>query len=77
MTSEPTSPSELALLTYWGRLSLNRGALLTCDVSPKAKEHAKKVAKELGARDGLIYLLGQESQRYEDSDMAPEFRQRR
>ncbi|KAL1875753.1 hypothetical protein VTK73DRAFT_9814 [Phialemonium thermophilum] len=42
-----------------------------------AKEHARKVAAELGADHGVIYLVGQTSQLYEDSDMAPEFRQRR
>lgn len=42
-----------------------------------AQEHARKVAKELGATSGLIYLPGQESKNYEDSDQPPEFRQRR
>lgn len=42
-----------------------------------AKTHAKKVAKELGAATGLIYLPGQDEKYYEDSDMGPEFRQRR
>ncbi|GAB1320475.1 hypothetical protein MFIFM68171_10685 [Madurella fahalii] len=42
-----------------------------------AKTHAKKVAKELGVQSGLIYLPGQVEKRYEDSDMGPEFRQRR
>ncbi|KAK4157945.1 putative Xaa-Pro aminopeptidase [Chaetomidium leptoderma] len=35
------------------------------------------VAKELGVRTGVLYLAGQEQQLYEDSDMGPEFRQRR
>lgn len=42
-----------------------------------AKSHARKVAKELGVKSGIIYLLGQEEKLYEDSDMGPEFRQRR
>ncbi|OAA68129.1 peptidase [Niveomyces insectorum RCEF 264] len=42
-----------------------------------AKLHARKVAKELGVSDGLIYLPGLPSQLYEDSDMGPAFRQRR
>jgi Xaa-Pro dipeptidase len=35
------------------------------------------VAKEMGVKSGLIYLLGQEEKLFEDSDMSPEFRQRR
>lgn len=42
-----------------------------------AKTHARKVAKELGAKSGIIYLPGQEEKFYEDSDMGPDFRQRR
>ncbi|EGR48826.1 uncharacterized protein TRIREDRAFT_61765, partial [Trichoderma reesei QM6a] len=42
-----------------------------------AKEHARKVAQKLGVQDGLIYLPGQPSQNYEDSDQPPPLRQRR
>ncbi|CAK7269351.1 hypothetical protein SEPCBS119000_003525 [Sporothrix epigloea] len=42
-----------------------------------AKLHAQKVAKELGVKEGLIYLPGLPTQLYEDSDMGPELRQRR
>ncbi|KAK3295915.1 putative Xaa-Pro aminopeptidase [Chaetomium fimeti] len=42
-----------------------------------AKTHARKVANELGAKQGLIYLPGQDEKYYEDSDMGPTFRQRR
>ncbi|TFA97952.1 putative Xaa-Pro aminopeptidase [Trichoderma ghanense] len=42
-----------------------------------AKEHARKVAQKLGVPDGLIYLPGQPSQNYEDSDQPPPLRQRR
>ncbi|CAK7206414.1 hypothetical protein SEUCBS139899_009206 [Sporothrix eucalyptigena] len=42
-----------------------------------AKLHAQKVAKELGVKEGLIYLPGLPTQLYEDSDMGPQFRQRR
>lgn len=42
-----------------------------------AKTHARKVAAELGAKHGLVFLPGQEDKLYEDSDMGPEFRQRR
>ncbi|KAK0621333.1 putative Xaa-Pro aminopeptidase, partial [Bombardia bombarda] len=42
-----------------------------------AKAHAQKVAKELGVQNGLIFLPGQEEKLYEDSDMGPEFHQRR
>lgn len=42
-----------------------------------AKTHARKVAKKLGVKSGIIYLPGQEEKFYEDSDMGPEFRQRR
>lgn len=42
-----------------------------------ARRHAKKVAKELGAKDGLIYLPGKPTLLYEDSDMTPDFRQRK
>ncbi|KAI1810913.1 metallopeptidase family M24-domain-containing protein [Poronia punctata] len=42
-----------------------------------AKLHARKVAKALGAREGLIYLPGQWEANWEDSDQGPPFRQRR
>ncbi|AEO57753.1 hypothetical protein MYCTH_2304303 [Thermothelomyces thermophilus ATCC 42464] len=42
-----------------------------------AKTHARKVANELGATNGIIYIPGQEEQFYENSDMGPRFRQRR
>src|SRR5277367_4329401 len=43
----------------------------------KAKQHARSVAKHLGVKEGLIYLLGQPSRLLEDSDMPVPFRQRR
>ncbi|KAJ3942237.1 uncharacterized protein N0V96_007732 [Colletotrichum fioriniae] len=42
-----------------------------------AKLHARKVAAELNASDGLVFLPGEPSRSYEDSDMGPTFRQRR
>ncbi|KAM5353807.1 hypothetical protein ACJ41O_000457 [Fusarium nematophilum] len=42
-----------------------------------AKLHARKVAAELGAGDGLIYLPGEPTRLYEDSDQSPPFKQRR
>ncbi|KAF6825569.1 xaa-pro dipeptidase [Colletotrichum plurivorum] len=42
-----------------------------------AKLHARKVAEELRVSDGLIFLPGEPSRSYEDSDMGPTFRQRR
>ncbi|OTB04935.1 hypothetical protein M426DRAFT_11029 [Hypoxylon sp. CI-4A] len=42
-----------------------------------AKEHARKVAQELGTETGLIYLPGQLESTWEDSDQGPPFRQRR
>ncbi|KAH8668317.1 peptidase M24, structural domain-containing protein [Xylariales sp. PMI_506] len=42
-----------------------------------AKEHVRKVAKELGVDKGIIYLPGTVNQTWEDSDMGPPFRQRR
>ncbi|KAJ0160386.1 putative Xaa-Pro aminopeptidase [Colletotrichum tanaceti] len=42
-----------------------------------AKLHARKVAAELNAADGLVFLPGEPSRSYEDSDMGPTFRQRR
>ncbi|KAI1453592.1 metallopeptidase family M24-domain-containing protein [Annulohypoxylon moriforme] len=42
-----------------------------------AKHHARKVAKELGTDNGLIYLPGQLESTWEDSDQGPPFRQRR
>ncbi|KAI1212204.1 metallopeptidase family M24-domain-containing protein [Annulohypoxylon truncatum] len=41
------------------------------------KQHARKVAKELGTDNGLIYLPGQLESTWEDSDQGPPFRQRR
>ncbi|CAK7236711.1 hypothetical protein SCUCBS95973_009700 [Sporothrix curviconia] len=38
-----------------------------------AKLHAQKVARELGVKEGLIYLPGLPTQLYEDSDMGPHF----
>ncbi|KAK7402635.1 hypothetical protein QQX98_011615 [Neonectria punicea] len=42
-----------------------------------AKLHARKVAAELGVGDGLIYLPGEPTRLYEDSDQSPPFKQRR
>ncbi|KFA65476.1 hypothetical protein S40285_00490 [Stachybotrys chlorohalonatus IBT 40285] len=42
-----------------------------------AKLHAHKVVQELGVEDGLIYLPGEPTRSYEDSDMGPAFRQRK
>ncbi|KAL0931950.1 xaa-pro dipeptidase [Colletotrichum truncatum] len=42
-----------------------------------AKLHARKVAAELNVSDGLVFLPGEPSRSYEDSDMGPTFRQRR
>ncbi|KAI5457834.1 hypothetical protein BGZ63DRAFT_364201 [Mariannaea sp. PMI_226] len=42
-----------------------------------AKLHARKVAAELGVTDGLIYLPGEPTRLYEDSDQSPPFKQRR
>ncbi|KAK4146257.1 peptidase M24, structural domain-containing protein [Dichotomopilus funicola] len=42
-----------------------------------AKLHAHRVAHELGVNRGIIYLPGQDSKYYDDSDMGPRFRQRR
>ena len=46
-----------------------------------AKLHAKKVAAELarehGITSGLVFLPGEPTRNYEDSDMSPPFRQRR
>ena len=39
--------------------------------------HARSVAKHLGTKDGLIYLVGRPSKNYEDSDQPVFFRQRR
>ncbi|KAM0275902.1 hypothetical protein ACHAQH_007289 [Verticillium albo-atrum] len=42
-----------------------------------AKLHAAKVADELKARSGLVFLPGEPSRTYEYSDMGPAFHQRR
>ncbi|KAG9232240.1 putative Xaa-Pro aminopeptidase [Amylocarpus encephaloides] len=42
-----------------------------------AKLHARRVAKHLGVKQGLIYLPGTPSMTYEDSDNEAAFRQRR
>ncbi|KAG6016721.1 hypothetical protein E4U54_000535 [Claviceps lovelessii] len=42
-----------------------------------AKLHARRVADELGVREGLIYLPGQPERLLEDSDQPRAFRQRR
>lgn len=47
-----------------------------CDKYP-AKQHARKVAAKLGARDGLIYLVGKATINWGDSDQPRPFRQRR
>ncbi|KAJ2906193.1 hypothetical protein MKZ38_002618 [Zalerion maritima] len=41
------------------------------------KLHAKKVVKELGSSNGIVYLAGEVEKTYEYSDMGPVFRQRR
>lgn len=42
-----------------------------------AKQHAQCVAAKLGAKEGLIYLLGQYAYDKEDSDMPKTWYQRR
>ncbi|KAI9147962.1 transcriptional activator Mut3p [Paramyrothecium foliicola] len=42
-----------------------------------AREHVRKVIAELDVEDGLIFLPGEPTRLYEDSDMGPRFRQRR
>lgn len=42
-----------------------------------AKQHARKVAAQLGVTHGLIYLVGQPTILLDDSDQAIAFRQRR
>ena len=51
--------------------------LVTKLTGDTAKLHARKVAKILGAQDGLIYLPGAIETQWEDSDQGPPFRQRR
>ncbi|TQS33889.1 hypothetical protein Golomagni_05752 [Golovinomyces magnicellulatus] len=57
-------------------LQLKRDAELLKEKYP-AKAHARKVAAELGVREGLIYLPGQVGKTWEDSDQEQTFRQRR
>ncbi|KAH7308185.1 putative Xaa-Pro aminopeptidase [Stachybotrys elegans] len=47
-----------------------------CDKYP-ARLHVRKVVKELGVDNGIIYLPGEPTRLYEDSDMGPAFRQRK
>lgn len=42
-----------------------------------AKNHARKVAQELGVESGIIYLIGEPENKFPDSDLSPKFRQRR
>ncbi|RDL40448.1 Uncharacterized protein BP5553_00427 [Venustampulla echinocandica] len=42
-----------------------------------AREHARAVAKQLGVKEGVIFLPGQTSTTHEDSDQAVSFRQGR
>jgi len=42
-----------------------------------AKEHARKVAQNLAADSGLVFIPGESTVHYEDSDMGPAFHQRR
>ncbi|PGH30792.1 xaa-Pro dipeptidase [[Emmonsia] crescens] len=48
----------------------------TVDKYP-AKQHAQRVAAEIRGGKGLLYLMGQKSTLYEDSDQERTFRQRR
>ncbi|KAI1326026.1 metallopeptidase family M24-domain-containing protein [Xylariaceae sp. FL0255] len=60
-------------------IEINEFGALDAAVSKKypAKLHARKVAKIIGAQDGIIYLPGQWETTFEDSDQGPPFRQRR
>lgn len=42
-----------------------------------AKQHARRVASELGGKAGLVYLPGQATRMLDDSDQALPFRQLR
>ncbi|EPS41280.1 hypothetical protein H072_4860 [Dactylellina haptotyla CBS 200.50] len=57
-------------------LEVNQDVDLTIAKYP-AKSHVRRVAKELGITEGLIYLCGEISQNNEDSDMAAFWRQKR
>ncbi|KAK9775688.1 putative Xaa-Pro aminopeptidase [Seiridium cardinale] len=59
-------------------LTMGREAwLFELQIAEETKEHAKKVAQQLGVDHGIIYLPGQLEQAWEDSDMEAPFRQRR
>ncbi|KAI0199957.1 metallopeptidase family M24-domain-containing protein [Astrocystis sublimbata] len=55
--------------------SPSRGAGITKKYPGKL--HARKVAKVLGVKEGIIFLPGQWDVNWEDSDQGPPFRQRR
>ncbi|KAJ4144423.1 hypothetical protein LMH87_003307 [Akanthomyces muscarius] len=42
-----------------------------------AKNHARKVAHELGVDKGIVYLVGEPERLFPDSDQGPKFRQQR
>ncbi|KAJ6160550.1 hypothetical protein N7470_003946 [Penicillium chermesinum] len=48
----------------------------SCDKYP-AKQHARNVARKLGATHGLIFIAGQPTANWRDSDQEKPFRQRR
>ncbi|KAI2791120.1 putative Xaa-Pro aminopeptidase [Penicillium oxalicum] len=48
----------------------------SCDKYP-AKQHARNVARKLGVSQGLIFIAGQPTSNWRDSDQARPFRQRR
>ncbi|KAI1861343.1 uncharacterized protein JN550_010873 [Neoarthrinium moseri] len=75
MDAEETLDHELVVVDEFDALAIE----IKTPLSNKypAREHAKKVAKELGVENGIIYLPGKLEQNWEDSDMGPPFRQRR
>ncbi|KAK2799255.1 hypothetical protein FQN50_008531 [Emmonsiellopsis sp. PD_5] len=72
---EPLNPTHDILPdnTYTITLAIRDSA---ADKYP-AKQHAQRVAAKLGCKRGLIYLKGQRTTQYEDSDQETSFRQRR
>ncbi|KAL2006518.1 hypothetical protein VTN00DRAFT_9186 [Thermoascus crustaceus] len=71
-----SSPSDIDISTFSTYDIRLEVAGSSCDKYP-AKQHARRVAAQLGVSHGLIYLVGQPTVYLDDSDQTRPFRQRR
>ncbi|KAJ5332761.1 hypothetical protein MYU51_009123 [Penicillium brevicompactum] len=70
------TPLDEEVMIHFDAYNIHLDTPTSCDKYP-AKQHARNVARKLGASRGLIFLSGQPTINLRDSDQSRPFRQRR